>query len=197
MPDLQCPYCKTVFLKLEASEHTVISCPTAEGADARASLPRAWLNHSLSRAFTICGHFVQQTGRGPDASDTKRRMFPWNCDKACEKRIKDLENRVQMLEAQVSLLWKKEDKDMSKISTNIATVKAALLAEVARATKVQTDLQAKIAELQAKIDAADTPDPADVAALDELKAIADGLDPETPTAVPPAAIEAAADVTPA
>lgn len=73
---------------------------------------------------------------------------------------------------------------MSAISDKIAELKTSLNAAVARVMEDDAARAAKIAELQALVDAGGAT-PADVAALEELKAIADGLDPIKPATLPP------------
>lgn len=73
---------------------------------------------------------------------------------------------------------------MSVISDKIAEVRSSFDAAVVREVAEDADHAAKIAELQALVDAGGAT-PADVAALAELKTIADGLNPTSPVVLPP------------
>lgn len=72
---------------------------------------------------------------------------------------------------------------MSALSDKIAEVKTAFDAAVARNQADDRANKAKIAELQALVDSGGAT-PQDLADLDALKAIADGLDATSPTVLP-------------
>jgi len=91
----------------------------------------------------------------------------------------DYETRLTVLETSVSVL-----------SDKIAEVKVAFDAAVARNQADDAAMKARIAELEALV-ASGGATPEDIAALDELKAIADGLDASNPAVLPPAVAAAA------
>jgi outer membrane murein-binding lipoprotein Lpp len=76
------------------------------------------------------------------------------------------------------------ESSMSQLSDAISAAKQAVLDAIAR---VQTDvdaLNAKVTELQAKVDAGGAT-PQDLQDLADLKALADALDPTKPATLPP------------
>ena len=73
---------------------------------------------------------------------------------------------------------------MSKLSDKIAEVKTAFDAAVARNQQEDAQNKARIAELEAIADSGGAT-PEDMAELDNLKAIAEGLDATSPTTLPP------------
>jgi hypothetical protein len=74
---------------------------------------------------------------------------------------------------------------MSQISDAIAAANASADKAIARAQADHSGLEQQISDLQAKLAAAGTPDPADVQALADLQAKLDALDPENPSTLPP------------
>jgi phage shock protein A len=72
---------------------------------------------------------------------------------------------------------------MSRISDEIADVKASLEAAIQRTRLVVSNLEARVAELQARVDEGSAT-PADEAALAEVKTMLDQLNPSSPTTLP-------------
>lgn len=73
---------------------------------------------------------------------------------------------------------------VSQLSDKIAAASTATDAAISRVQSDVTDLQAKVAELQAIVDAGGASQ-ADLDALDALKSKLDGLDPVSPVTLPP------------
>ena len=71
---------------------------------------------------------------------------------------------------------------MSAISDKIAAANTSVDAALARVQEDVATLNAKIAELEAKVQ--ENPTPEDLAALDELRAKVDALDPVKPATLP-------------
>lgn len=76
------------------------------------------------------------------------------------------------------------EKTVSKLSDKIAEVKTAFDAAVARNQQEDAANKAKIDELQALVDSGGAT-PQDMQDLEDLKAIAEGLDATSPTTLPP------------
>jgi hypothetical protein len=105
--------------------------------------------------------------------------WPWNTDPTLNTVSKQLADLTALVKANHF----KEVLAMSVLSDKIAAVGVALDKALARVDEDVLALVAKIAELQALIDAGGAT-PEDIAALDALQAKLDALDPTKPAVLP-------------
>jgi len=109
--------------------------------------------------------------------------WPWETDDVLLASVQALTKKVDALSAVVKTQHNEEIRIMSKLSDAIAALGASVDAALARVDEDVQALTAKIAELQALVDAGGAT-PEDFAALAEAQAKLDALDPTKPDVLP-------------